>query len=259
MTVTEAFTRCCQEKRKALMPFLTAGYPTPASFVKLVKEACLSGADMLEIGVPFTDPMADGKTIQRSSETALKNGITLSSTLDMLAGIKVQQPFILMSYFNPLYHYGFARLVKDARRSGIRGIIIPDLIPEEGREIQALCVAEGIDLIYLLAPTSSTTRRKMILRQSRGFVYLVTVAGVTGARQALPSTLNKWIAGIKKETDLPVCAGFGISTPEQARRIARVADGIIIGSALINHIDRAGRDIKSTGKFIGRLKESLQL
>jgi tryptophan synthase alpha chain len=260
-SISETFEKCKQEQRKALMPFITSGYPDNRTFIKLLKEFDRSGADMIEVGIPFSDPMADGKTIQYSSQKALEKNVTLEKTFDMLDRIsKLDIPLIAMSYFNPIYAYGITKFMKRAHEVGVRGVIIPDLIPEEGARIEHASRDNMIDLIYLLAPTSSDKRKRLILNKSRGFVYLVSVAGVTGARKSLPPNLSAWIKQVKKDSRLPVSVGFGISNIVQARYVSQVADGVIIGSAIIDIIKSSfdsRKAVNKAGKFIRQLRKGL--
>jgi tryptophan synthase alpha chain len=251
-----------QQGGKALIPFLTAGYPGNTMFSQLVREFAESGADMIEIGVPFSDPMADGPAIQYSSQYALEHGMTVQKTLTLLSQLRstISTPFIIMSYFNPIHSYGISRFVRDARQSGVRALIIPDLIPDEGSPVERICAAGGIELIYLLAPTSDRSRRKLIVRRSRGFVYLVSVAGVTGVRRQLPGDINRWIEEVRKESDKPMCVGFGISSVRQAVKVCRHADGVIVGSAIVEIIREAATSrqiMSSTGTFLRQLRKGL--
>ncbi|MFH2036845.1 MAG: tryptophan synthase subunit alpha [Candidatus Zixiibacteriota bacterium] len=262
ITLNDAFTRTRENNRKALMPFLTSGYPSQTTFIKLMNEMSLSGADIIEVGIPFSDPMADGKTIQYSSEAALKNGIDINITFKMLRQLDdgFNSAVVIMSYFNPIYQFGIGRFFKEATQIGINGLIIPDLIPDEGYEIEQLAKDYDLNLIYLLAPTTNKERQAMILRHSRGFIYLVTMAGVTGARAGLPVNLNELLEEIKELSPIPVCAGFGISKLSQVRDIARYADGVIVGSALIDKIKSAKSEkaiITEIGMFIRHLKGGL--
>lgn len=262
VTIHNAFEKCRQENRAAFMPFLTSGYPSEAAFVKLLRTVIASGADLIEVGVPFSDPLADGRTIQKSSETALANGINIDKTLTLakqaLAGHSV--PLVMMSYINPILAFGAERLMKQMHRAGFRGLIVPDLVPDEGGQMERLCQKHEIDLIYLLALTSDNTRRKVILKRSRGFVYLVSVTGVTGARKALSKNLKGWIRQVKTESPQPVCVGFGISSPRQVQELSGVADGIIVGSALVDIIDRASGSrqmIEDIESFVSSMKRQL--
>ncbi len=261
LSITEIFERCRQEKKKALMPFLTSGYPDEATFMKLMEAISNNGADLIEVGIPFSDPLADGSTIQRSSQKALSRGINIDRSFEFLSRLNsFKTPVIIMSYLNPIYYYGFKKFVENAHTVGVRGLIIPDVIPEEGQQFKSTCHDNGIDLIYLLAPTSGDKRTELILNRSSGFVYLVTVAGVTGARNGLPKSLSSWIAAVKRKSKLPVCVGFGISNVEQARAVSRKADGVIIGSALIDAISSASSQkviLKQAENFIKNIREGL--
>ncbi len=244
------------------MPFLTSGYPDQETFVKLLYEVEANGADLVEIGIPFSDPMADGKTIQAASREALNNGMTVRKTLEMIKSMprKLTIPIILMSYLNPIFNYGLRDFCRHASDVGVSGLIVPDVIPDEGRELERVAEVFGIDVVYLLAPTSSTERIHMILNQSRGFVYLVSLAGVTGARDSLPLALNQWIQAIKEQSQLPVCVGFGISNVSQAKEIGRSADGIIIGSAIIDIIKKqnsTSQILSAVGEFITAMRKGL--
>ena len=245
-----------------MMPYLTAGFPDEKTFAALVVGFMKAGADLIEIGVPFSDPVADGRSIQYSSQRALQNGINVDKIFRMLAELSKTGavPFILMSYYNPILSYGMSRFTREAKAVGVSGLIIPDMIPEEGQDAEAICASEGIDLIYLLAPTSGIDRRKNIIKRSRGFVYLVSVTGVTGGRKHLPGSLNSWVRRVKKESPLPVCVGFGISTPGQAKSIANVADGVIVGRAIIDLIKGetdSGRAVRKACGFIRSLKKAM--
>lgn len=255
MTLAGTFSRCRDEKRAALIPYLTAGFPNQRMFSRLLAAYARSGADIIEIGIPFSDPLADGPVIQYASQQALQNGTTMQQTLELLhddngtAGV----PLVIMSYYNPIHAYGAARFVREAKAAGIAGVLIPDLIPDDDNEIDRRCREAAIDVIYLVAPTTAPARRRVIIAKSRGFVYLVSVTGVTGARARLPRQLTGWIRQVKDGSSLPVCVGFGISTPQQAREVSRHADGVIIGSALIELIRRGGRP----GEIIGRIERFL--
>ncbi len=244
------------------MPFLTAGYPDRETFVKLLLCLQENGADLIEVGVPFSDPMADGKTIQMSSQKALEQDISLSVTLDILSQLKgeLSIPVIIMSYYNPVYHFGEREYFSRAREIGVAGTIIPDIIPEEGEHLEELSKASGIDLIYLLAPTSQTERQKEILKRGAGFIYLVSVAGVTGTRTAIPLQISDWISDIKKQSPVPVCVGFGIADAEQAKAISRNADGVIIGSAIIDIIGKSStpeRALAGVRDFITEVRKEM--
>ncbi len=262
ISISGTFKKCKEGKKKVLIPYLTSGYPDEKVFLRLLTEFSGAGADMIEVGIPFSDPMADGKTIQYSSQKALENAVTVEKTFYYLSGLPkgCDTPIIIMSYYNPIHSFGVTRFVKSAKRVGVRGLVIPDLVPEEGKSIERVCRQQGIDLIYLLAPTSSAKRRKMIVHRSMGFVYLVSVAGVTGARKFLPNNLGNWIREVKKESPIPVCVGFGISNLQQVREVCQTADGVIIGSAIIEMIKNtssARHLVKETREFIKHLRIAL--
>jgi tryptophan synthase alpha chain len=220
---------------KALIAYVTVGYPAIEATLKMVPRLAKSGADIVELGIPFSDPLADGITIQKASFQALQNEVTPETCLEVARQLraKTDVPLVFMTYYNPVFSYGPKEFVAECARSGIDGLIIPDLPPEEGVELQAITQAAGLDLIYLLAPNSSEERIRLVAERSRGFIYLVSVTGVTGAREDLPAGLAAFVARVRKVAAQPLCVGFGISRPEQAKKIAGLADGIIVGSRLI--------------------------
>jgi tryptophan synthase alpha chain len=226
----------------ALMPYLTMGYPQLESALALVPALVEAGANLIELGVPFSDPLADGATIQAASQRALANGMTLALCLEQAAALRtsgVDVPFVLMGYYNPLLQMGLAPFARRAARAGIDGVIVPDLPVEESAALQEALQAQRIDLVFLLAPTSDDERVQLVATQASGFLYLVSLTGVTGARDRLPAALEAFIARVRSATNLPLAVGFGIGTPGQAARVGRVADGAIVGSALIQAIGAA--------------------
>jgi len=226
-------------KHKALIAYVTVGYPSIEATLEVVPLLASSGCDIVELGIPFSDPLADGATIQKASFHALKNGITPQLCLEVARQLSqtVEIPLVFMTYFNPVFSYGLEKFCGACTSSGITGLIIPDLPPEEGPELEAVTQRRGLDLIYLLAPTSTEERIKLVAERSRGFIYLVSVAGVTGARENLPSNLETFVAKVRKVATQPLCIGFGISTPEQARQVAQIADGVIVGSRIIQFME----------------------
>lgn len=220
---------------KVLIAYVTVGYPSLEVTLKTVPRLANNGADIVELGIPFSDPLADGITIQKASFQALQNGVTPETCLKVARQLraKTDVPLVFMTYYNPVFSYGLKEFVAECARSGIDGLIIPDLPPEEGVGLQAITQAAGLDLIYLLAPNSSEERIRLVAERSRGFIYLVSVTGVTGAREDLPANLAAFVARVRKVASQPLCVGFGISRPEQAKKIASLADGIIVGSRLI--------------------------
>ncbi len=229
------------EGRPSLVAFFTAGYPDRDTFLDVLKEVC-SAADAVEIGVPFTDPMADGVTVQRSSQVALENGVSLGWIFDQLAGrdFELPAPVLLMSYLNPLYAFGFEDLAERALETGVSGFIVPDLPYEESGPLKQALDAKGLALVQLVTPATPKERLAKLCSVSEGFVYAVTRTGITGSSEGLPNDVSDYLAAVKSASSLPVCAGFGVREQEQVRRIAEHADGVIVGSALLEALE-AGR------------------
>jgi tryptophan synthase alpha chain len=236
--IERKFRQLKKDKKKAFIAFITAGYPGLSATEKLVYEFSKTGVDIIELGVPFSDPIADGPVIQESSFEALRKGVNLGRILKLVKKIrkKTDIPICLMTYYNPVYCFGEERFLKEAVFSGVDGVIIPDLPPEEGLEFSRKAKKLDIDVIFLLSPTSTEKRSRLVSSASRGFIYYVSLTGVTGARKKLPSDLKKHILKIKGRTDKSVCVGFGVSTREQIRQICQVADGVIVGSAIVKKI-----------------------
>ncbi len=233
--IAARFAELKKKGEKALVAFVTAGDPDLEFTARLLPRLAQAGADIIELGMPFSDPMADGPTIQRASERALASGTTLTGLLEMLRSVREQVPVpvVMMGYSNPVHSYGWQRFAKDALAAGLDGLLLVDLPPEEAGELRAAARASGLDLIMLLAPTSDAARIKKVSRSGSGFIYYVTVTGVTGARQSVSSSLDTELANLCSQVKLPVVAGFGISTPEQARQVAGLADGVVVGSAIM--------------------------
>lgn len=242
--IEETFSRLKKEGKKALITFITAGDPDRGTTEELIYGLEEAGADMIELGIPFSDPMADGPTIQASSERALKGGITLKDVLHLVEKVRKKSdiPIILFGYYNPIFKYGVERLPFDAKEAGADGLLVVDLPPEEAWELKRYTDKAGIDLIFLLTPTSDDARMELVARMARGFIYYVSVTGVTGTRDTLPQDIRLYIERARQFTDLPIGVGFGISGPEQAGMVSRWADGIIVGSAIIKIIERYGKD-----------------
>ena len=243
----------------ALIPYVTVGYPSIEATLEVVPLLARCGCDIVELGIPFSDPLADGVTIQRASFRALQNGITPRICLEIAGQLseKIDVPLVFMTYFNPVFNYGLEEFCGACGRSGVDGLIIPDLPPEEGSELEAVTRRRGLDLIYLLAPTSTEGRIKLVAERSRGFIYLVSVTGVTGARDRLPADLEAFVAGVRKVATRPLCVGFGISAPEQAKRVAGIADGVIVGSRLIQLMESGDNFESSVGDFMRGLRQAL--
>lgn len=237
-----AVDRAFSPHRAALMPYFTLGYPDYDTSLEVVAGCAAAGADLMELGVPFSDPLADGPTIQGSSQQALENGITPALCLEAVAALRdrgIKIPFMLMTYYNPVLAFGERRFVGRAVEAGANGLIVPDLPPEEAGELEAACQANGLALTYLLAPNSPQDRIARICERSTGFTYLVTVTGITGARNRLPEYLKSFIEKVRPHARTPLAVGFGISTPEQAAAVGAIADGVIVGSALVRAVGRA--------------------
>ncbi len=243
---------------KALIPYITVGYPSVETTLEIVPLLDSCGCDLIELGIPFSDPLADGTTIQRASYQALNNRVTPELCLETAGKLKakVKIPLVFMTYFNPVFSYGIDGFCSDCARAGLSGLIIPDLPPEEGEELEEISLKYGLDLIYLLAPTSTDERIEIVTKRSRGFVYLVSITGVTGSRDKLPGGLESFVAKVRRRSRLPLCVGFGISNPDEARRVAKIADGVIVGSRLIQLLEE--RDSTSKVRsFILSLREAL--
>lgn len=241
--IQETFSRAKTEGRAAFMPFFTVGYPDYPTSLDALCALAEAGADALEVGMPFSDPLADGPVIQHASQIALNNGIKIKDCVRAIKELRtrgVTIPLILMGYLNPLLNYGLSRLVEDSVEAGADGFIIPDLPPEEALELHEHTVQAGMGQIPLIAPNTHPDRVKQVAQTARGFVYLVSVTGVTGARETLPNDLRDYIQRTRAQTDLPLAVGFGISTPEQAHLVAAHADGVIVASALIRLMEQKG-------------------
>jgi len=247
-----------KKSHKALIAYVTVGYPSIEATLEAVPLLVESGCDIIEMGIPFSDPLADGATIQKASYQALQNGVTPAKCLEAARKLrhKVNAPLVFMTYYNPIYSYGLERFCADCRLAGVDGLIVPDLPPEEGGELEEAVAKNGLDLIYLLAPTSTDARIKTVAARSTGFIYLVSVTGVTGARQGVPASLKAFVSNVRQFTDKPLCVGFGISTAGQASRVAALADGVIVGSRLIQLMEAEPSMIQLKG-FTASLRQSL--
>jgi tryptophan synthase alpha chain len=243
---------------KALIAYVTAGYPSIEATLKVVPILASSGCDIIEMGIPFSDPLADGVTIQKASYFAMKNGTTPGACLEVARelSLKVDIPLVFMTYYNPVFSYGLEKFCRDCARSGISGLIIPDLTPDEGSQLETMTQKNGLDLIYLLSPSSNEERIKLVAERSRGFIYLVSVTGITGVRDRLPPDLGLFVTRVRKAAKQPLCVGFGISNPEQARQVAQIADGVIVGSRIIQLME-TDNSFRAVGNFIRDLRNAL--
>ncbi|MBI2236851.1 MAG: tryptophan synthase subunit alpha [Magnetospirillum sp.] len=241
------FAKLKADNRAALVTFITAGDPDLATSQAVLDGLPAAGADVIELGMPFTDPMADGPAIQLASQRALASGGSLQRTLDMVAAFRAKDsetPIILMGYYNPIYIRGPERFARDAAAAGADGVILVDLPPEEADELMPFLKAVGMDFIVLTTPTSDDARLPVVLANASGFVYYVSVAGVTGTSSASQSAIDGAVARIRRHTGLPICVGFGIRTPEQAADVARVADGAVVGSAIVQTMAEGGQPLE---------------
>jgi len=261
--IKRTFAKLKRDKKKALIVYITAGYPSLAATEAIALELERSGVDLIEIGVPFSDPMADGLTIQKASEASLASGTTLEKILRCVKNIrkKSEIPIVLMSYLNPVYRYGVDRFVRDAARCGVDGAIFPDLPPEEASRFEKAEKGLAFSVIFLASPTSTRERLKLIAKHSRCFIYYVSLTGVTGARDSLFPHISRNVRAIKRISDKPVCVGFGISKEEQARTLSKIADGVIIGSAVVKVIGKFRKKkalAQEIGKFVSRFSMAVK-
>ncbi len=241
--IAQTFARLKSAQRPALVTFIVAGDPDAAASAKLLEQLPAAGADIIELGMPFTDPMADGPAIQAADLRALASGMTLKKTLQMVQQFRTTNsttPIVLMGYFNPVYAYGVEAFAAEAKAVGVDGLIIVDLPPEEDAELRGPIKAAGIDLIRLITPTTSPERLKTVVKDASGFLYYVSVAGITGTKAAAVSDVASQLAMIRQHTDLPIAVGFGIRTPDDARSMGTVADAVVVGSALVEEIAAGG-------------------
>ncbi len=259
--IAAKFAELESRQRKALITFVTAGDPNLAVTEELIPVLEKAGADILELGVPFSDPMADGPTIQKASERALNSGVTLSKILAMVKSVRKAShiPIILMGYYNPIFHYGPERFAADAAAAGVDGVLMVDLPPEEAGAFKKAAARQGLDVIFLLAPTSDDERVTKVAEYGSGFVYYVSVTGVTGARKSVAVSVFDQVKKIKERVSLPVVVGFGISDPIQAGQVAAAADGVVVGSALVKLFEESrGEELpERVATFVASLREGI--
>jgi tryptophan synthase alpha chain len=257
--VEETFARLRARGGRALIPYFTAGDPSLEVTGRLVAEAAARGADLIEVGLPFSDPLADGPTIQRAGARALAGGTSHARLLRVVAALRheVTAPLVLMTYLNPLHRYGLEAAMRDLAQAGFAGLIVPDAPLDESGDLARAARDADLDLVLLAAPTSGPERLRRIARRTRGFVYLVPLTGITGERDALPPDLVALVRDLRAVTTKPVCVGFGISTPAQVAEVVRYADGAIVGSAIVRLVEDLGGDpalVRKVGDFIAALK-----
>ncbi len=242
----------------ALILYITVGYPSVETTLKAVPLFAGIGCDIIELGIPFSDPLADGATIQQASYEALRKGVTTRVCFEVARELRrqVKIPLVFMTYYNPVLKFGPEQFCSKCTEVGIDGLIVPDLPPEEGEELERSTRRHGLDLVYLLSPASTEERISLVTSRSSGFIYLVSLTGVTGARHRLPEELESFVGTVRERTEKPLCVGFGVSTPEQARRVARVADGVIVGSRIVQLLDE-DKSLESAYSFVKRLRQVL--
>lgn len=260
--IDKKFKALRKNKKKAFIAYITAGDPNLALTARLVDALAESGVDIVELGIPFSDPLADGPTIQAASQRALKKNANLSNIFKTVGRLRAKNdiPIAFMTYYNPVFKYGLEKFIKDCRKNGVDGVIIPDLPDEEAGDLLKVARKNRIAAIFLVAPTSTKARIKKITRDSTGFVYYVSLAGVTGARRDLPAEVMTKVRSVKSTTKKPVCVGFGISTADQARAIAKISDGVIVGSAIVKIIEKISNDknlIAGVKRFAKKLSEAI--
>ncbi len=245
--IKNKFLKLKAEGKRAFIPYIMAGYPSAEDTLRFLDILEESGADIVELGVPFTDPLADGPIIQAASQEALKEGMSLRRVLTIVEAIRKKSsiPLVLMTYYNPVFKYGEEALVRDARDAGVNGVIIPDLPPDEADSLKAFSKKMGLDTIFLAAPTSTEERLRLIARSSTGFIYYVSITGITGARILLDGSQKAIIERLRLLSDKPVATGFGVSTPEEARTVAEFSDGVIVGSAIVRRLKGDSSELKS--------------
>lgn len=253
--IASVFAEKKAQNKKVLIAYVTGGYPSMKAMDHAVRDLEAGGVDLLEIGVPFSDPIADGPVIQAASHKALSTGVTLLSLLSWVKSFRQKSslPVVLMTYMNPVHRLGLKNFSQRSRAAGVDGVIVPDLVIEEGRALEQVLAEEGVSLIYLVAPTTPPARRTQIAERSRGFLYAVSVAGVTGARRGLPPGVDEFLKDLKERSPVPVAVGFGVSNGDQAREISRLTDGVIVGSAVVERV----RDGVPLTPFIRSLRTAL--
>lgn len=251
------------QNKPIFMPYYPVGYPDIPTSIDVLEALAKNGADLIEVGLSFSDPLADGPVIQKATQIALEQGVTTKHVIAAVAELRkrgVDIPLILMGYYNPMLAYGLEKFVRDATEAGADGFIIPDLPPEESDEFVGTIRESSLrsPLITMLAPTTSDKRMEQIARSAQGFIYLVSVTGVTGARKDITTGLGELIGRVRQHTNVPVCVGFGISTPEQATAVGQLADGVIVGSACVREIGESKNPVETAKQFAGRFREALR-
>ena len=245
-----------KSKTKLFCAFLTLGYPSLKATEKLILEFEKADVDIVELGFPFSDPLADGPTIQAAAQRALSEGVTVGKVLDLIGSLRqsTQIPIVLMTYYNLIFRYGEEKFVRDASSAGADGIIVPDLPPDEAGPLLSFSKNTGFDVIFLVAPTSTGERIKKVAKASRGFIYYVSITGITGSKLSVDASIGSHIAKIRQISRKPVAVGFGIATPQEASEIAKIADGVIVGSAIVKRVEDADEELK---RYLNSLRKSI--
>ena len=256
--IEDAFNDLERRGKRGFIPFVTAGDPDLETTSQILIELAGAGATVIELGVPFSDPMADGPVIQRASERALKHGIGVGDILGVVAGVRrrIETPIILFSYFNPLLQFGLPRLAEEASAAGVDGVLVTDLSPEEAADFDTELRANDLDMIFLIAPTSTDARLNLVAQHARGFIYAVSRAGITGVQTSVSAEAERLVNRMRRFSSLPIAVGFGISNAEQVQDVQRYADAVVIGSAIVSEIERlqAAPDLaQQLGKFVKEL------
>jgi tryptophan synthase alpha chain len=249
------------KNKPIFMPYFPLGYPNLDTSINVIEALAKNGGDLIEVGLSFSDPLADGPVIQKATQVALENGITVKKSLEAIKELRkrgVDIPLVMMGYYNPMLAYGLEKFVHDAADAGVDGFIIPDLPMEEAGEFVGATHASPLPLIQMLAPTSPSERMEMIARNAKGFIYLVSVTGVTGERKSISDGLGNLIARVREHTTIPVCVGFGIGTPEQARQVGALADGVIVGSACVKVIGESEKPVETAKQFAASFRAALK-
>lgn len=258
MSGVERIGAAFRNGRSAFMPYAVLGYPNREAGLETVRQLVAAGADLLELGIPFSDPLADGPTIQAATQQSLENGTTLKDCIQMVRQLRdegIETPAMLMGYVNPMMAYGLDSFVRDAAVAGVDGLVVPDLPPEEADELDALCQRHGLALIYFLAPTSTPDRITLVVEKARGFIYLVSITGITGVQQGISDQLAGFVDRVRAKTKTPLAVGFGIGSGEQATAVAQLADGVIVGSALVK---RAKQSPEAVFALAQELRQALE-
>ena len=252
----EKITRARRKGEKLFSAFLTLGYPNLETTQKLILQFEKEGVDIIELGFPFSDPLADGPTIQYSSEQALKRGVRMEDAFQMVRDLRrsgCSVPLVFFTYLNPIYHYGLRSFVAEAKQAGFDGLLVPDLPPEEERSLQTACRKRNLSQIFLIAPTTEPKRAKFIAARSQGFIYYVSLRGVTGARKSLPRDIERNLKTFRGIFTKPVLIGFGVSNPKQARQLSRISDGVIVGSAIVEVLRKSGGKAEAAVRFVRQM------